>query len=446
MPVTLTAPGVYIEEIPSGVRTITGVATSITAFVGRTKRGPTNEPMPIFSFGDFERLFGGLDVGYPLSYAVKDFFLNGGGQALIVRLYKDDGGNSFAKIVKDNITFQAISEGSWGNTLRLRIEASKLTDDDAKLIGADLHASELFNLYVHDTATQQSESFLNLTVKESSRRVDRVLKDQSGMLHISGNLPAAVPAAHADKPLDQWWKDDTASSKVEEAAKADDGGLLDVASFTGEGMQQKQTGLYALDKADLFNILCIPPEERDGDAQVKLSDALKYCVDRRAMLIVDPPQAWNAVDKIMDGTQKKLTDLTLAGPDARNAALFYPRVWQADIMRSGQLDVFVPCGIIAGIMARTDAQRGVWKAPAGIDATLSGVVDLEVKLNDGQNGILNQLGINCLRSFPVYGRVAWGARTLRGADQAADEYKYPGAAHGAIYRRKPVPGAEMGGV
>src|SRR6476619_4852763 len=89
MPAFLSYPGVYIEEIPSGVRTITGVATSITAFLGRAVFGPTNEPTTINSFGDFERQFGGLDFDYPMSYAVRDFYINGGSQALIIRLYRD---------------------------------------------------------------------------------------------------------------------------------------------------------------------------------------------------------------------------------------------------------------------------------------------------------------------------------------------------------------------
>jgi phage tail sheath protein FI len=93
-------------------------------------------------------------------------------------------------------------------------------------------------------------------------------------------------------------------------------------------------------------------------------------------------------------------------------------------LRDQQLDTFVPCGLIAGVMARTDTQRGVWKAPAGQDAALNGVQGLQVNLTDNENGLLNPLGINCLRSFPVIGRVVWGARTLRGADQLADEYKY----------------------
>ena len=90
MPVAPTYPGVYVEEIPSGVRTIVGVATSITAFIGRAARGPTDTAMTINSFGDFERLFGGLWDGSSLGFAVRDFYLNGGSQAIIVRLYHSD--------------------------------------------------------------------------------------------------------------------------------------------------------------------------------------------------------------------------------------------------------------------------------------------------------------------------------------------------------------------
>jgi phage tail sheath protein FI len=99
-------------------------------------------------------------------------------------------------------------------------------------------------------------------------------------------------------------------------------------------------------------------------------------------------------------------------------------VVEADPLRDNQLDIFVPCGIVAGVMASTDANRGVWKAPAGLDAAMNGISGLQVNLTDPENGTLNELGINCLRSFPVNGRVVWGARTLRGANQLADEYKY----------------------
>jgi phage tail sheath protein FI len=106
---------------------------------------------------------------------------------------------------------------------------------------------------------------------------------------------------------------------------------------------------------------------------------------------------------------------------------------QADPKLDGQLDTFVPSGMVAGVMARTDAQRGVWKAPAGVDAGVAGIQGLSINLTDLENGTLNPLGINSLRSFPVYGRVVWGARTMRGADQLADEYKYLPVRRLALY-------------
>ena len=129
MPVQPTYPGVYIEELPSGVRTITGVATSITGFIGKALRGPTDQPVTITSFADYERIFGGLHRDMTLSYAVRDFFLNGGGQAVIVRLYKTTAGSA-AKATYEvpNLILQAASEGAWGMLVRARVEKKVATD------------------------------------------------------------------------------------------------------------------------------------------------------------------------------------------------------------------------------------------------------------------------------------------------------------------------------
>jgi phage tail sheath protein FI len=149
------------------------------------------------------------------------------------------------------------------------------------------------------------------------------------------------------------------------------------------------------------------------------------------MLLVDAPGGWTGANDIVSNS--KLAALNLSGLATRNAALYFPRVLESDPKRDGQIDTFVPCGIIAGIMSATDAQRGVWKAPAGLDAGLSGIQGLSVTLTDDENGMLNHLGINCLRSFPAAGRVVWGARTLRGDDQLADEYKYIPVRRLALY-------------
>jgi phage tail sheath protein FI len=184
-------------------------------------------------------------------------------------------------------------------------------------------------------------------------------------------------------------------------------------------MEGAKTGIYSLEKADLFNLLCIPPRTFLNDVGVgtTLTDALAYCKKRRAMLLVDAPSGWTTKDLAVAGIGGLgLTD--------RNAAIFFPRLRAPDPLKEGRLETFVPCGAVAGVFARTDAQRGVWKAPAGLEATLAGVPELSTPLTDFENGELNPLGVNCLRSFPVVGRVVWGARTLEGADRLASEWKY----------------------
>jgi len=471
MPITPTYPGVYIEEIPSGVRTITGVATSITAFLGRTIWGPTNEPVAINNFGDFERQFGGLGVKYPLSYAVRDFYLNGGSQAIIVRLYKDADppGDAKASLTVDALSLTAKSPGVWGKKVRATITVE--VPDEMRTRLALSATDALFNLTVRLGNTV--ENFLNLTVTDNARRTDRVLKAESSLVEWKGDWPTSLPAmakvtaAHTAlkeliaAPNDAAKKaayeaaklelDDAATKAEKKLAKAlaavpqvpaditaaegelktaednmkgSNGGALDQTAY--EGKKNDKTGLYALDKADLFNLLCIPPDTRDGDTPVAVfQTAMAYCKERRAMLIVDSPAAWSKnKDTAADDAKKGLPALGLSGEAARNAALYFPRVQETDPLRDAQLDTFVSCGIIAGIMARTDTARGVWKAPAGLDAAINGIQGLNVPLNDAENGMLNPLGINCMRVFPVNGRVVWGARTLRGADQLADEYKY----------------------
>lgn len=434
MPIQPTYPGVYIEEIPSGVRTIVGVATSITAFIGRAVRGPTDEPTTINSYGDFERQFGGINVDYPMSYAVRDFYQNGGSQAIIVRLYApDDAKPSKAKLNVNGLEIEAVSEGSWGNALRARVDLNVSTEVALKY---GLTSTDLFNLTVRDTDSGVTEQFLNVTGKESPRRIDRVLKNESSLARIPASLtpPFTVPTAHGDPAAGKTvWEDDNASSKVADGDKAFDSKALGQSDYEGDKATKK--GLYALDKADLFNLLCIPPDTRAGDTPSAVyQKAMQYCAERRAMLIVDSPAAWSANKDTAAATARDgLGSLGLTGITARNAMLYFPRVKEADPLREGQIDTFVPCGIVAGVMARTDVQRGVWKAPAGLDAALNGIQGLAVNLTDPENGMLNPLGINCLRSFPVNGRVVWGARTLRGADQSADEYKYVPVRRLALY-------------
>jgi len=437
MPAVLSYPGVYIEEIPSGVRTITGVATSITAFIGRALRGPLDSdddgPVVINSYGDFERNFGALDPAYPMGYAVRDFYLNGGGQAVIVRLYKAaDGAVETSAIDADklvNLPLEAATPGSWSAKLRVRVDYN-VSGDVASNYG--LTAADLFNLTVRDMVSGAQETFLNLSVKESPRRVDRVLKSSSSLVRVT-TLGDKLPAKHDDVPAGKSaWDDDKYSTGVTQNKAGTDSAALKADVY--EGDENAKTGIYALKKVDLFNLLCIPPDIRSDDTNAEVyKAAMSFCVERRAMLIVDPPNAWSSAGKITQQNNQALTDLNLNGEAARNAALFFPRVQEADPKRQGQIDTFVPCGIVAGVMARTDVARGVWKAPAGLDAALNGVSGLAVQLTDAENGMLNPIGVNCLRTFPLIGPVVWGSRTLRGADLLADEYKYVPVRRLALY-------------
>ncbi|MDH4196806.1 MAG: phage tail sheath subtilisin-like domain-containing protein, partial [Candidatus Aminicenantes bacterium] len=392
----------------------------ITAFIGRALKGEVNEPKTIGGFGDFERIFRGLHVDFPMSYAVRDFFLNGGSKAVIVRLFKKGAKKEKASITKDGLKLEAASEGKWGTALRIRID-TKVSEDVALRYG--LVKADLFNLTVHDTKTDEREFFLNLSVKDSPRKIDRVLKAESELIR-AATVPAAVPNAHPDPAANKTiWTDDNCWSKVAAADESDDGASLDKTTY--EGSKVDKTGLYALEKVDLFNLLCIPPDTREGDTLKDVyQTAMKYCSDRRAMLIVDSPKDWKKMDDIIKNNNQALTDLGLTGTTARNVALFFPRIIEADALRNNQLDTFAPCGVIAGIFARTDSARGVWKAPAGLDTALTGIQSLALMLTDEENGSLNPLGVNCLRTFPLAGSVIWGSRTLRGADLLADEYKY----------------------
>jgi phage tail sheath protein FI len=414
MPSALTYPGVYVEEIPSGVRTITGVATSIAAFVGRAKSGPTNEPITINNLGDYERIFGGLWIDSSMSYAVRDFYLNGGSQAIIVRLYHADANPSKATLDVDTLSLEAASEGSWANKLRARI--------DLDVVGPD--AANLFNLSVRNDQTGEIELIRNVSVvSTSARRVDKVLAVESRFVRVvSGPLPAARPAASgnavdAGKTI---WDDNAAAtnSKVQVAHQATEGTALGVNDFTGPGLFDQKKGLYALRKADLFNLLSIPPYLASGDVDSALiAEAGTYCEQRRAMLLVDPPSTWTTKDLAKAG-------IGGVGTTSKNAAIFFPRLIESNPLRDNQLEAFVPSGAVAGVCARTDTTRGVWKAPAGLDATLVGVPELSVPLTDSENGELNPLGINCLRSMVPAGRLVWGSRTLQGDDRFASEWKY----------------------
>lgn len=410
-----TYPGVYIEEVPSQVRTIAGVATSITAFVGRALRGPVDTPVTVQSYTEFQRHFGGLWRESPMSYAVQHYFLNGGTEAVIVRVFNPDGaagGNRdltalYQLAGGSPLRLAAAAPGAWGDNLRI------FTDHDV----ADPGATDTFNLTVDEVVgmeTRASESFRNVSVNpDSPRFVRTVLEQQSQLVRVDGTVPEDRPDA----------------SPTTAAARTQDGGDGAEVGFDQVGneatLSPERRGIWALEGTDLFNLLCIPPFTRESDVDVSTwTHALAYCRARRAMLIVDPPSSWTTPSAVLDGTTGVDGTSRPVPPRDPNASLYFPRVRMSDPLQENRLDTFAPCGVVAGIHARTDASRGVWKAPAGQDATLFGVRELAYRMTDGENGRLNPRAVNALRTFPAAGHVIWGARTLRGDDRLASEWKY----------------------
>jgi phage tail sheath protein FI len=445
MPAQLTYPGVYIEEVPSGVHAIVGVGTSITAFIGRTRSGPVNQPVDVFSLAEFTRRFGGLWRDSSVGFAVRDFFQNGGTHAIVVRLAKDA---DTAELDVDALKLVAASPGSWGVDLRAAVDHDDPDPDLAAKLGVD--PSKLFNLTVRlSTPGGAVEKFHNLSAADNKRNVVKILADQSQLVRVAPGWAAADPAAGKD-PLSVLedaveaariaYSQDAAKQAAYAQAQAalragvdqaragvSDGADLTAAEFTGGTAEQDHQGLYALDQADLFNILCIPPPALDGDLPGNIASAASvYCEKRRAVFLVDPPVDWKDPSAGMAQVQ------AFDGAKA-NAAMYFPRLRQPNPLKDGLYEEFVPCGAVAGVMARTDAARGVWKAPAGLDAVLNGVPDLAYKLTDDENGELNPLGINCLRAMPAAGRVVWGARTLEGADVLASDWKYLPVRRLALY-------------
>jgi uncharacterized protein len=419
MPSVLNYPGVYVEEVPSGVRTITGVATSITAFVGRTLRGPENTPVRVQSFAEFSRIFGGLWQPSPLSYAVNHFFQHGGSDALIVRVTNTA---TAATLTLDTsaggtLVLTAVSSGEWGS--RLRTTVDHLTRDTGDAL--------LFNLLVQEmdrpggSTVVSSEQFRNLSVDPASERfVDTVLGEQSALVNVSASAPAD------ESPVD------AVSTVANPDGTSNDGTLGTDGSPIGntqvDGDRNARTGIYALESADIFNLLCIPPLTRTADVpDATWALAAGYCQERRAMLIVDAPAAWTATPSTAISTAEAGVNTmrgTIGNSNAINASVYFPRLRMPDPLSENRLAEFAPCGAVAGIMARTDVQRGVWKAPAGLAASFSGAQGFSYTMTDQQNGVLNPVGLNCLRSFPVAGHLVWGSRTLAGADLLASEWKY----------------------
>jgi hypothetical protein len=364
-----------------------------------------NTPVTVRNFGDYVREFGALWSESPMSYAISHYFTNGGSEAVVVRVHN----GAIAQALElagpsGPLTLQGASPGLWSAALQAEV------DDDTE----PPNTPAVFNLTVRELSPVTNapplatETFRNVSVDPASPRfVTTVLRFESQLVRAT-----AVPQTNAPSP----------GLSQTTGPAGDDGAPIDDNTISDPNLQTQRQGLWALENADLFNLLYIPPLTRDVDPDpaTTLAAALALCRLRRAVLLVDAPRTW--VTPAAPADQN--TGVNSVGLRDNNSAMYFPRVIMPDPLQENRPAEFGPGGVVAGIIARTDAQRGVWKSPAGQEATLLGVRELRVRLTDGEQGALNPLGLNCLRTFPVINHVVWGARTLNGADRLASEWKY----------------------
>jgi phage tail sheath protein FI len=423
MPPILNFPGVYIEEIPSAVHTITGVATSIAAFAGWAAQGPVDEAVLVLSFSDFQNQFGGLDSRSYLGYAVNQFFANGGQQAFIIRVIWDGtltpaaattptAAATSGATVGGTLVLFARNPGAWGDSLRITVTVtgSRFSIQVGRVVNSN---------------TIVLETFVNLSATATDPRFAvRVIDNDSQLITFADPSTGVAPATISGTPS-------AASGTVftggadgsvltpQDGFSAGADGNFEIALGANPATASPDRGIPLLDRVDIFNLLCVPGET---DAPT-ISLLQAYCAGKRAFYIVDAPQ--NAtISGLASSGPAGSTAGSITATNSENSAYYFPWIQAPDPLFGNRIHLFPPSGSVAGIYAATDASRGVWKAPAGIDAGLTGVSGLQFVLTDPENGQLNVQAINCLRQFKIYGDVVWGARTLQGSDQTGSEWKY----------------------
>jgi uncharacterized protein len=417
MPVTPSYPGLYIEELPLSAHSISPAPTSITAIVGFThplKTKNFKEAVHLFSFTEYEREFGGLfksafiEPHVPL--AVNQFFLNGGSDLYVVGL-ETTITKGASHLYKDAPELKSTLSPTGGSIVIKPIEPVDLLDMTIAFNNVSA-TFDTFDLAI--TYGRRVETFRGVTLgaNQSLWKVNGAsslitVEDGGGKKDKTANFGSAFGGA----PLPVTFH-----------------GTL--TGYTTTFNPSQFTDLFqegtSLDKVPIFNILLTPGI---FDATVN-SAALAFAERKRAFVILDAP-----VDSATDSSSPPATPITTPAlldkiPLSENGAIYFPYLQAGDPVTGDPIEV-APSGFVAGIYARTDSRRGVWKAPAGIESTLNnttGVVARGRMTNEQQGVIYGTIAkttpVNCLRSFPGAGTVVFGARTLVGSNDAYNQSKY----------------------
>jgi len=411
MPVTPTYPGIYIEELPSSARTITAAPTSVTVFVGYTHPFKTRKPsqaIEIFNFTEYEREFGGFYesglVDCQVAHAVNQFFINGGSVAYVVGLqakYRNNTGGVLGSGTVER------SEAITGGIKFIGLEPTELipmtvtisnlnsTADSADIV---ITYGSQVEVYRGVSLNTSSSDFIEKRLGTDSNPVSALIRVTPSSI----NYPATFPTVTADQQ--------------KSLTKTPPSGFA--TTFHPDDFINVLQPDMSLDKVSIFNLLLIPGVVDNGI----LSAALAFCERKQAFFIMDPPPQAAADGS---GSLTPIADLIDILPKSKNGALYFPYLKSVNPITGRRLDL-PPSGFVAGIYARTDLNRGVWKAPAGLETTIlntTGVVEQGL-MTDQRQGTLNPLGVNCLRSFPGVGTVVYGARTLVTNNPAYQQWRY----------------------
>ncbi|GIJ43224.1 tail protein [Virgisporangium aliadipatigenens] len=418
------APGVYIEELPSGSMPVEGVGTAVAAFVGFTEKydrhegDPTDpdgvKPQLVTSWPQYERIYGGFVAGAMLPHAVRGFFENGGGTCYIVRIPSGDGGPSDGRASgtlpsANRPDLESISVSALNAGRRLEIEvvppAPPAEGQEPPADGGD------YTLRVYeDGALREELGGLQFSAR-TPRTLEKTVNERSKFVRI--DVHPVQGAALAERA--------PAAGRYTLSVPPPQTNAVTPADFAGSASDR--TGYQGLAIAENVTMVAVPDlvtiaTREDGSLDEEMYLAVqKQLVDwaeqtRTAMAILDTPPGLNA--------QRALEWRSRLARDSAFGALYYPNVVVTNPLSrpgSGNGDQYLtipPVGHVAGVWARTDAARGVWKAPA--NEAVRGIVRLENEVTDGEQGLLNPEGVNCIRSFGSYGTKIWGARTLAKTD------------------------------
>lgn len=424
MPVVPTFPGIYIEELPSSAQTIAAAPTSVAAFVGyahpfKTPDENWGQAVRVFSFADYEREFGGffradafdraVAAGEfaDLALAVQQFFLNGGAVAHVVAVRPRVNGSALTRptATVGGVEFTAREPVDDGHPLQVTVTVPGGVPGPFSF---SQPASVPTAGAVADVTVTYGQGALARV--ETYRRVSLDPADQTNFIVKRIGTTASplsvlvtVPELSGGFSFPTTWSVSpggtaTAAFGASPASGADVN--LQVADFADVF---RENG--SLDKVPIVNLVVLP----GVTSNFVLSQAVAFCERKRAFLIMDPPRPDPAADDPVAAGETAFED----APKSKNAAIYFPYLTSSDPL-TGDPIAIPPGGTVAGVFARTDLNRGVWKAPAGLEATTLNVrqVVRQGRMTDQEHGVLNQIGVNVLRDFPNVGTVVFGARTL----------------------------------